>query len=102
MRILLADDRAVLRADLRALLDAETDMTVVGEGGTGDEAIVQVRALSPDVVVMDLSMPGMGGLEATRRVTALGLGTRVLALTFDAGQEYLLPVLSSPRDAITG
>ena len=95
IRILLADDHVVLRAGLRALLDAEEDMVVVGEAGTGEEAIEAVERLSPDVVVMDLSMPGMGGLEATRRIAALGKDTRVLVLTMHAEEEYLLAVLEA-------
>lgn len=95
IRILLADDHVVLRAGLRALLDAEEDMVVVGEAGTGEEAIDAVERLNPDVVVMDLSMPGMGGLEATRRIAALGKDTRVLVLTMHAEEEYLLAVLEA-------
>lgn len=95
IRIVLADDHAVLRAGLKALLDAEPDMAVVGEAGTGEEAIEKVKALKPDIVVMDLSMPGMGGLEATRRIAALGQGTRVLVLTMHAEEEFLLPVLEA-------
>ena len=95
IRVLLADDHTVLRAGLRALLDREPDMQVVGEAATGEEAVERVEALRPDVVVMDLSMPGGGGLEATRQLTALGHGTRVLVLTVHAEEEYLLPVLEA-------
>jgi two-component system response regulator NreC len=95
VRILLADDHAVLRAGLRALLESAADLEVVGEAGTGEEAVERARELRPDVVVMDLSMPGIGGLEATRRIAALGQGTRVLVLTVHAEEEYLLPVLEA-------
>jgi two-component system, NarL family, response regulator NreC len=95
VRIMLVDDHAVLRAGLRALLENEEDMAVVGEAATGEEALERIDLLRPDVVVMDLSMPGMGGLEATRRITALGQGTRVLVLTVHAEEEYLLPVLEA-------
>ncbi len=95
IRVLLADDHAVLRGGLRALLNLEPDMEVVGEVSTGEEAIERVRALRPDVVVMDLGMPGMGGLEATRQVAAMNAGTRVLILTSHAEEEYLLPVLEA-------
>jgi two-component system response regulator NreC len=95
IRVLLVDDHAVLRGGLRALLSLEPDMDVVGEVSTGEEAIERVRALQPHVVVMDLAMPGMGGMEATRQVTALDLGTRVLILTSHAEEEYLLPVLEA-------
>ncbi|MBI4408291.1 MAG: response regulator transcription factor [Gemmatimonadetes bacterium] len=95
IRILLADDHAVLRAGLKALLDAEPDMRVVGEASTGEEAIERVKTIKPDVVVMDLSMPGIGGLDATKQVAALGLVTRVLVLTMHSEEEYLLPVLEA-------
>jgi two-component system response regulator NreC len=94
IRILLVDDHLVLRAGLKALLDAETDMRVVGEASTGEEAIEKSKTLRPDVVVMDLSMPGMGGLEATRRI-AEGAAARVLVLTMHSEEEYLLPVLEA-------
>jgi two-component system response regulator NreC len=94
IRILLVDDHLVLRAGLKALLDAETDMRVVGEASTGEEAIEKSKTLRPDVVVMDLSMPGMGGLEATRRI-AEGGAARVLVLTMHSEEEYLLPVLEA-------
>lgn len=95
IRVLLADDHAVLRGGLRALLSLEPDMDVVGEVSTGEEAVERVRALRPHVVVMDLAMPGMGGMEATRQVMALDVGTRVLILTSHAEEEYLLPVLEA-------
>lgn len=95
IRVLLADDHAVLRAGLRLLLEAESDMEVVGEAGTGDEAIEQTRRLRPDVVIMDLAMPGLGGLDAIRRITALELPTRVLVLTAHGETEYLFPVIDA-------
>jgi len=95
IRVLLADDHAVLRGGLRALLGLEPDMDVVGEVSTGEEAVERVRALRPHVVVMDLAMPGMGGMEATRQVMALDVGTRVLILTSHAEEEYLPPVLEA-------
>jgi two-component system, NarL family, response regulator NreC len=94
-RILLCDDHAVLRAGLKALLDSEPDMVVVGEASTGEEGVELVKKIKPDVVVMDLSMPGIGGMEATRQITALGLDTKVLVLTMHAEEEYLLAVLEA-------
>ena len=95
IRVVLADDHVVLRAGLRALLEAEMGIEVVGEASTGDEAVDLVRELKPTIVVMDLSMPGSGGLEATRRIVALELDTRVLVLTMHAEEEYLVPVLEA-------
>ena len=95
IRVLLVDDHAVLRAGLKALLDTEPDMVVVGEAATGEEGLETVKKIKPDVVVMDLSMPGMGGMEATRQITALGLDTKVLVLTMHAEEEYLLAVLEA-------
>ncbi len=95
IRILLVDDHAMFRAGIRALLESEERLTVVGEAATGDEAVDEVRALKPHVVVMDLSMPGSNGLEATRRITALGLDTRILVLTVHAEEEYLVPVVEA-------
>ncbi len=95
IRILLVDDHGVLRAGLRALLDGEADMEVVGEAGSGEEGLEKVGELNPDIVVMDLSMPGIGGLEATGRIAELEQDTRVLVLTMHAEDEYLLPVLEA-------
>ena len=95
IRILLVDDHAVLRAGLRALLDAEPELEVVGEAGTGEEGVAMAQRLKPDIVVMDLSMPGIGGLEATRRIAAMDQDTRVLVLTMHGEEEHLLPVLDA-------
>lgn len=95
VRILLVDDHAVLRAGLKALLEAEPDLEVVGEASTGEEAVEEAESLAPDVVLMDLSMPGGGGLEATRRIAGLEPEIRVLVLTVHAEEEYLLPVLEA-------
>ncbi|HEX8453695.1 MAG TPA: response regulator transcription factor [Longimicrobium sp.] len=95
VRILLVDDHAVLRAGLRALLEAEPGFQVVGEAGTGEEGVRLAGQTRPDVVVMDLSMPGMGGLEAVRQIAALEQGARVLVLTMHGEEEHLLPVLEA-------
>lgn len=95
IRILLVDDHAMFRAGIKALLESESRMNVIGEASSGDEAVDQVRSLKPDVVIMDLSMPESNGLEATRRIAALGLDTRVLVLTVHAEEEYLVPVVEA-------
>ena len=94
-RILIADDHAMFRAGIRALLESEALMEVVGEVSTGDDAVDQAQILKPHVVLMDLSMPGSSGLEATRRIAALNLDTKILVLTAHAEEEYLVPVVDA-------
>jgi DNA-binding NarL/FixJ family response regulator len=91
IRVVLADDQALLRAGLRALLDAEDDIEVVGEAANGREAISLVRTTRPDVVLMDIRMPGTDGLEATRAITEDPelTGTRVVVLTTFDLDEYV-------------
>ena len=93
--VLLADDHAVLRAGLRSLLSAEPDLQVVGEAGDGAQAVHLAEQLRPAVVVMDISMPVMDGLAATRQITSRVPGTRVLVLTMHAEEQYLLKVLEA-------
>lgn len=95
IRVLLVDDHALLRTGLRMLVDQEPGMEVAGEAATGEEGVRMAAELRPDVVVMDLSMPGMGGMEATRRIVGAGLPSRVLVLTAHAGDEYLMPLLEA-------
>lgn len=81
IRLLLADDHKIVREALRSVLDVELDIEVVGEAGDGEEALLLVRALVPTVVVMDIAMPGIDGIEATRRIVAERPDMRVLALS---------------------
>jgi two-component system response regulator NreC len=93
IRILLADDHAVLRAGLRALLAAQGDLEVVGEASEGAEAIRLCQALRPDVVVMDIGMPGVSGIDATARIKRDLPGTKVLILSMHDDRGYLRQVL---------
>ncbi|MBG0563688.1 response regulator [Actinoplanes aureus] len=95
IRVLLADDQALVRAGFRALLDAEPDIEVIGEASDGLQAVDLVRAARPDVVLMDIRMPGVDGLEATRRIAAdAGLAdTRVVILTTFELDEYVFEAL---------
>jgi len=81
IRVLVVDDHPVVRSGLAGMLDVEDDLTVVGEAGDGEEAIVRVAALAPDVVLMDLRMPRLDGVGATSRIVAEHPGSRVLVLT---------------------
>jgi DNA-binding NarL/FixJ family response regulator len=97
IRILLVDDQALARAGFRMILDAEREMEVVGEAGDGREAIDQVRSLRPDVVLMDIRMPELDGLEASRRILADGVAgdeaPRILMLTTFDLDEYVYEAL---------
>jgi DNA-binding NarL/FixJ family response regulator len=93
VRVLIADDQALLRGSLRVLIETEPDLVVVGEAGTGAEAVEQVRAENPDVVLMDVRMPGMDGIEATRRITAHEHAPRILVLTTFDLDDYVYSAL---------
>ncbi|MFJ1513646.1 response regulator [Cellulosimicrobium funkei] len=88
VRVLLADDHAAIRAGLRLLLDAAPDVEVVGEAADGTAAVTNARALRPDVVLMDLRMPGVDGIEATRVITGEHLAEVLVLTTFDL-DEYV-------------
>ena len=95
IRVLLVDDQALIRAGFRMILDAEEDMEVVGEFADGTQAVDSVRRLTPDVVLMDIRMPEMDGIEATRLIAASGAesGPRVLMLTTFDLDEYVYDAL---------
>jgi two-component system response regulator NreC len=88
-RIIVADDHGVLRAGLRALLNDEPDLEVAGEAADGDEALRLTRELEPDIVLMDINMPGCGGIETTRRLMELRPNVRVLILTVHEDKSLL-------------
>ncbi|MGA3267103.1 MAG: response regulator transcription factor [Verrucomicrobiota bacterium] len=89
LRILLADDHEMVREGLRLLIDGQADMRVVGEAANGREVLVQARELKPDVVVMDLSMPEMNGLQATEQLKAEAPEIKVVAITANEDESYL-------------
>jgi two-component system response regulator NreC len=95
IRLLVVDDHPVVRAGLRTLLSAQDDMDVVGEADDGRAAIERAVALEPDVVVMDITMKGMGGLEATQEITRRLPDTKVLVLTMHENEEYLRQLLEA-------
>jgi DNA-binding NarL/FixJ family response regulator len=93
IRVLLADDQALVRAGFRALLDAQADIEVVGEAGDGAEAVALAAERAPDVILMDIRMPGMDGLEATRRIAAELPRVRVIMLTTFDLDEHVFEAL---------
>lgn len=95
IRLVIVDDQAMLRGALSALLELEGDMQVVGVAGDGDEAVRAVAQEAPDVCLMDIQMPGMDGIEATRAVRAASPGTRVLIVTTFARPGYLRAALDA-------
>lgn len=95
IRILVADDHAILRTGLRMLINTQEDMEVIAEATSGDEAIEKAIACAPDLVLMDLSMPGLGGIKAIERVRAEVPKARVLALTMHDEYAYVRSVLAA-------
>lgn len=95
IRILIVDDHTLVRDGIRALLALAADIEVVGEAANGKEALQKVKQLAPDVVLMDLAMPIMSGLEATRRIRREFPATKVLALTQYDDSEYVVPVIEA-------
>jgi len=94
-RVLLAEDHTIVRKGLRSLLDKETGIEVVGEAEDGREAIVKAEELHPDVVVVDIAMPGLNGLEATRQIKKRFSDMKIIILTMHANEEYILQSLKA-------
>ncbi|MBI2907212.1 MAG: response regulator transcription factor [Chloroflexi bacterium] len=95
IKVLLVDDHTIVRQGLRLLLDTQPDINIVGETGDGREAVEMTRELMPDVILMDISMPGMNGLEASRRIKDCCPNSRILALTMHDNEEYFFQALSA-------
>lgn len=93
IKILLADDHALVRQGLRFILEAQNDMEIVGQAGNGNEAVEMAEKLKPDVVIMDVAMPGLNGVEATRRLSGSLPRTRVLALSMHKDSVYVREIL---------
>lgn len=91
--LILADDHAVVRSGLRMLLDAQSDMRIIGEANNGREALELARSLKPDIILMDIMMPEMNGIEATQQITSEIQGTAVLALTMYEDEQYFIEML---------
>lgn len=92
-RVLLADDHLLVRAGIRALLESMQGVEVVGEAGTGEEALQATQELKPDVALLDISMPGMNGLEAARRIAEANPSTRIIMLSMHASEDYVARAL---------
>lgn len=95
LRVLLVDDHQIIRDGLRAILEQQAGMCVVGEAADGHEAIALASSTRPDVVVMDISMPGLNGIDATRRITSELPGIHVVGLSMNVDRRYVLAMLSA-------
>ncbi|MCP4357285.1 MAG: response regulator transcription factor [Chloroflexi bacterium] len=95
IKLILADDHAVVRSGLRMLLEAQTDMEIIGEAENGREAVTLAQSLQPDIILMDILMPDMNGIEATRLVKEAAPDTAVLALTMHEDEQYFFEMLKA-------
>lgn len=96
--VLIVDDHPIVRQGLRTFLETQDDLEVVGEASSGEEALALIADTLPDIVLMDLVMPGMDGIEATRRATELSPSTRVIVLTSFADDEKVFPAIKAGAD----
>ncbi len=95
IRVLLADDHAIVREGVRLLLNAQEDIEVVGEASNGEQVLALAQSLTPDIVLMDIGMPGMNGLEATQQLKAAQPQTNILVLTMHEGEDYFFRILAA-------
>lgn len=95
IRVVLVDDHGIVRAGLRSLLESESDLEVVGEASSGREAVDIACAMEPDIVLMDIGIPGMNGIEATSEIRKRVPGVRVLALTMRESEEYFFAMVNA-------
>jgi DNA-binding NarL/FixJ family response regulator len=95
IRIVLADDHDVVRAGIRGILDRQKDIEVVGEAANGREAVSLARSLRPEIIVMDIAMPELNGLEATRQIVAADAGVKVLILSMHSSRQFVSEVLKA-------
>src|SRR6201992_1861696 len=93
IRILLADDHTILRAGLKMMLNAQPDMEVVGEAQDGRQAVQEAQRLQPDVILMDITMPDLNGIEATRQIKRVLTEVKILVLTMHENDEYVFQAL---------
>ena len=98
IKVVVADDHTILRQGIKALLDNQEEIEVVGEAKDGREAIKAIEELSPDVILMDIAMPGLNGLEATRRIKKKFPKTKVVVLTMHTNEEYIFQILNAGAD----
>ncbi len=92
---MVVDDHAIMREGIRALLEVHDDMEIVGEASEGNEAIEKAKELAPDIIIMDIAMPGMDGLEATRRIKKINAKAKVLILTQYGNREFILSAIKA-------
>ncbi len=95
IRILIVDDHVIVREGLRVLLESQPDLEVVGEATNGEEAVRKAKEIKPDIILMDITMPGMNGLEATRLIRESNPDIKILALTMHEGDEYFFKILET-------
>jgi two-component system, NarL family, response regulator NreC len=95
IRLLLVDDHEVVRTGLRMLLENQSDLAIQGECGSGQEAISLAQSLQPDVILMDLTLPDLSGIEATRRILATGSSSKIIALTIHEDEQFFFEMLQA-------